>query len=147
MADAGVEQPVVEKADEPSEPTTESPAKKGTKAKTVKTTAPKSKATPKTKKTSSELHPKYSQMISEAISMLKDRHGSSRQAILKYIKANFNVLQDEKVVNNHIKMSLRAGVKSGKLKQCKGSGACGKFLFFMSTLIFDVNSVCLIRIK
>lgn len=82
----------------------------------------------KTKKSGgdSELHPKYSEMIRAAISQLKDRNGSSRQAILKYILAHYTVQTDERQVNNHLKMSLRAGVKSGKLKQLKGSGACGR---------------------
>jgi histone H1/5 len=33
-------------------------------------------------------HPKYSEMVGKAISALKERGGSSRQAILKYIMAN-----------------------------------------------------------
>jgi hypothetical protein len=36
-------------------------------------------------------HPKYSEMVGKAIAALKERGGSSRQAILKYIMANFNV--------------------------------------------------------
>ena len=36
-------------------------------------------------------HPKYSEMIKAAISALKDRGGSSRQAILKHIMKNNNV--------------------------------------------------------
>merc|ERR1739846_301956 len=36
-------------------------------------------------------HPKYSVMIAAAITSLKDRTGSSRQAILKYICANYKV--------------------------------------------------------
>merc|ERR1711902_121839 len=36
-------------------------------------------------------HPKYSVMIAAAITALKDRTGSSRQAILKYICANYKV--------------------------------------------------------
>jgi hypothetical protein len=43
---------------------------------------------------------------------LKERGGSSRQAILKYIMANFNVGKDAKTVNVHLKLSLRAGVKN-----------------------------------
>jgi histone H1/5 len=35
--------------------------------------------------------PKYSEMVGKAIAALKERGGSSRQAILKYIMANFNV--------------------------------------------------------
>lgn len=133
MADTVVEAPVV--ADDSDSAKTEEvkSAKKTSKGKTPKT--PKTKATAKAKtgtsnkaqkKTVSDLHPKYSQMINESIAALKERNGSSRQAILKYIMANYNVLPDERIVNNHIKMSIRAGIKSGKLKQIKGSGACGK---------------------
>jgi histone H1/5 len=47
----------------------------------------------------------------------QERGGSSRQAILKYIMANFNVGKDAKTVNVHLKLSLRAGVKNKSLKQ------------------------------
>jgi hypothetical protein len=36
-------------------------------------------------------HPKYGEMIGEAVSALKERGGSSRAAILKYIMKNFQV--------------------------------------------------------
>ena len=65
-------------------------------------------------------HPKYSEMIKQALSALKERGGSSRQAVLKYIMANFNVGKDESAVNSHLKMALRAGVKNSSLKQSKG---------------------------
>lgn len=129
MSDAAIEDPVVQDKAEDAEP--DAVEKKTSRAKTPKTKAtPKAKASPvkKQKKAVSDLHPKYNQMINEAIAALKDRTGSSRQAILKYIVANYNVLPDEKLVNNHIKMSIRAGVKSGKLKQSKGSGACGEYI-------------------
>jgi histone H1/5 len=44
-------------------------------------------------------------MVGKAISALKERGGSSRQAILKYIMANFNVGKDAKSVNAHLKLS------------------------------------------
>jgi histone H1/5 len=66
-------------------------------------------------------------MVGKAISALKERGGSSRQAILKYIMANFNVGKDAKSVNAHLKLSLRAGVKNKSLKQSKGTGASGSF--------------------
>merc|ERR1711874_134303 len=72
-------------------------------------------------------HPKYSEMIKAAISSLKERGGSSRQAILKYIVANYSVGKDEKTINAHLKMALRAGAKNGNLKQSKGTGASGSF--------------------
>ncbi len=46
---------------------------------------------------------------------------------MKYICKHYNVGKDEKVVNQHLKMALRAGVKNGNLKQSKGTGASGSF--------------------
>ena len=87
--------------------------------------SPKKKAPAKPKKPA--LHPKYSEMVGKAISALKERGGSSRQAILKYIMANFNVGKDAKPVNAHVKMALKSGVKNNSLKQSKGTGASGSF--------------------
>lgn len=72
-------------------------------------------------------HPKYAEMVHQALGSLKERGGSSRQAVLKYIMKNFNVGKDENVVNTHLKIALRAGVKNASLKQSKGSGATGSF--------------------
>jgi histone H1/5 len=72
-------------------------------------------------------HPKYSEMVQQALTHLKERGGSSRQAVLKYIVKNFKVGTDESVVNTHLKMALKAGVKNATLKQSKGSGAAGSF--------------------
>ena len=53
-------------------------------------------ATPKAKKAAKPkkpaAHPKYSEMIAKAVTTLKERGGSSRQAILKHVLANFNVV-------------------------------------------------------
>ena len=91
----------------------------------AKAAAPKKKAAPKPKVPAA--HPKYSEMIKQAISSLKERGGSSRQAILKYICKNFKVGNDESKVNTHLKLALRAGVKNNSLKNSKGSGASGSF--------------------
>ena len=72
-------------------------------------------------------HPKYSEMIAAAVGALKERSGSSRQAILKYIQANYKVGSNQTSVNAHLKMALKAGVKSGAIKQAKGTGASGSF--------------------
>ena len=69
-------------------------------------------------------HPKYIDMISAAIVALKDRTGSSRQAIVKYIKANYKVGDNCDV---HVKMALKRGVATGALAQPKGTGASGSF--------------------
>jgi hypothetical protein len=72
-------------------------------------------------------HPKYIEMIKKSIASLKERGGSSRQAILKQILKDFNVGTDEKAVNGRLKLALKAGVTKGILKQSKGSGASGSF--------------------
>lgn len=72
-------------------------------------------------------HPKYSEMIQAAITNLKDRKGSSRQAIIKYIKANYKVGTNDTMINSRVKLALTAGVKNKSLKQSKGSGASGSF--------------------
>ena len=51
-------------------------------------TSPKKKVAAKPKKPAA--HPKYSEMFGKAIAALKERGGSSRQAILKYIMASSN---------------------------------------------------------
>ena len=69
-------------------------------------------------------HPKYSDMIKQAISSLKERNGSSRQAIVKYIKANFKVSDGS---DSHVKLALKRMVAGGDLLQPKGTGASGSF--------------------
>merc|ERR1712001_624583 len=79
-------------------------------AKTKKVAKPKAPAA----------HPKYSVMIAAAIAALKDRTGSSRQAILKYICANYKV--DAAKAGQHLRMALKAGIEKGTLKMAKESG-------------------------
>merc|ERR1712014_491662 len=62
-----------------------------------------------------------------AIGALKDRKGSSRQAILKYIIANYKVGTDSKIVNSRLKIALKNGEKKGAIKHAKGVGATGSF--------------------
>lgn len=82
--------------------------------------APKRKPAPK----KAADHPKYIEMIVAAITALKERNGSSRQAIVKYIKANYKVGDNCDV---HVKMALKRGVVGGTLSQPKGTGASGSF--------------------
>merc|ERR1711881_67277 len=79
-------------------------------AKTKKVAKPKAPAA----------HPKYSVMIAAAITALKDRTSSSRQAILKYVCANYKV--DAAKAGQHLRMALKAGIKKGTLKMAKESG-------------------------
>merc|ERR1712013_485301 len=94
-------------------------AKKGAKPKKEKkATAPAAK---KEKKAATPAaHPKYSVMIAAAIGALKDRTGSSRQAILKYICANYKV--DAKKAATQLRLSLKRGVAAGSLKMAKEKG-------------------------
>ncbi|CAH8430927.1 unnamed protein product [Schistosoma turkestanicum] len=77
----------------------------------------------KSKKTPS-IHPPYGDMIKKALKELKERGGSSRQAIAKYIKTNYKV--DDRA-ESHLRRALVTGVKSGKLVHTKGIGASGSF--------------------
>jgi len=73
-------------------------------------------------------HPQYTSMVGSAIQALKEHKGSSRQAILKYIMANFKVGNDAKLVNSRIKVALRRCLKLGLIKHSKGgTGASGSF--------------------
>ena len=72
-------------------------------------------------------HPKYAVMVAAGVGALKERSGSSRQAILKYIISNYSVGKDERIINRKLKVALRAGVRDGDLKQTKGTGASGSF--------------------
>ncbi|KAL3290495.1 hypothetical protein HHI36_023836 [Cryptolaemus montrouzieri] len=80
------------------------------------------------KKTSKQAKPPLpptSDMINMAIKGLKERSGSSLQAIKKYIAANYKV-DPEKMVP-FIKKYLKSAVQSGSLVRTKGKGASGSF--------------------
>merc|ERR1711964_539334 len=59
-------------------------------------------------------------MIAAAIAALKDRTGSSRQAILKYICANYKVDAAKAAVQ--VRLALKRGVAKGALKMARASG-------------------------
>lgn len=113
--------------DEPKSDEDVKPEKKASvKSLKKKTTPTVSKKKKKSKQAPSD-HPHYRDMIKDALTSLKERGGSSRQAILKYIIGNYKISVEEKTANNHLKMALRAGVKNGTLTQSKGQGASGSF--------------------
>jgi hypothetical protein len=64
-------------------------------------------------------------MVGNAIRSLKERGGSSLQAIKKYIAANYKV--DSEKLSPFIKKYLKTAVASGELVQTKGKGASGSF--------------------
>merc|ERR1712106_526960 len=78
--------------------------------------APKVKKAPK----APAAHPKYSVMIAAAITALKDRTGSSRQAILKHVVANNKVDAAKAAVQ--VRLALKRGVVKGALKMARASG-------------------------
>ena len=65
-------------------------------------------------------------MITEAITALQEKGGSSRQAIIKYIIENYKIDADN-VSGASLKLALKRGVANGHLKQSKGTGASGSF--------------------
>lgn len=72
-------------------------------------------------------HPKYIEMIVNAIKALGEKSGSSRQAINKYIVKEYKLTE-----NNHhnamLKQALQRGSSaSGPLVHKKGKGAAGSF--------------------
>ena len=69
-------------------------------------------------------HPTFAVMIAAAITSMKERKGSSRQAIEKYICANYKVGPK---FAGPLKQALRKGVEAKTLVQTKGVGASGSF--------------------
>ncbi|XP_044761552.1 histone H1B-like [Coccinella septempunctata] len=70
-------------------------------------------------------HPPTSDMVNSAIKGLKERSGSSLQAIKKYIGSNYKV--DSEKLAPFIRKYLKSAVQSGSLIQTKGKGASGSF--------------------
>jgi len=75
-------------------------------------------APPKTKKAAPKkeaAHPSFKVMIAKAIAEAKSRTGVSRQAILKYIEANYKV--DKTALPNLLRQQLKRLVAAGLLAQ------------------------------
>ncbi|KAH3902286.1 histone H1 SCDLUD_002104 [Saccharomycodes ludwigii] len=86
------------------------------------TEASKKKVTPTTnteKKTDDKLT--YKEMVSEAISTLKERQGSSRQAIKKYVKGKFPETASAASFDHHFNNAIKKGVEQGLFVQPKGA--------------------------
>lgn len=93
---------------------TSSPASKKSKTSTI---AKKPRVKPN--------HPPTSEMVNSAIKSLKERGGSSLQAIKKYMSSNYKI--DAEKLAPFIKKYLRSAVTAGQLIQTKGKGASGSF--------------------
>merc|ERR1712080_582104 len=71
-------------------------------------------------------HPPFKAMILTAIKALKERGGSSRQAILKYVVANNKV--DAAKAAGPLKLALRKALAAGTIVKAKDAGkGAGKF--------------------
>merc|ERR1712029_1229925 len=96
----------------PAAPAPASPVKKAAKPKAAKPKAPAA-------------HPTYKDMAIGAITGLKDRSGSSRQAILKYVMANYKVGTDASKVSRQLQLALKKAVAGGALKAAAPAGRKG----------------------
>ena len=83
--------------------------------------APKVSKTVASKKTvvKKAEHPTYFETISVAITSMKDRKGSSRQAIREYILENYKLVAVKMTVP--LRLSLRNGLAKGKLRYARES--------------------------
>merc|ERR1711939_96501 len=78
-------------------------------------------ATKDKKAAAAPAHASYKDMIKEAILNLKERNGSSRQAIKKYVKANNNItVTSETQFDSLFNKALKSGVEKGDFQQPKG---------------------------
>merc|ERR1712198_546275 len=95
-------------------------------ATTIMTDAAEAKPKPAKakKKQAKPTHPPYGVMVVAAIKALKQRKGSSKRAILKYIQANYKVGDQASL---RLNIALRKLGKAGKLKLVEGVGARGSF--------------------
>merc|ERR1712008_497459 len=84
--------------------------------------APKVAKAPKVKKAAKPAaHPPYANMIVAAIKALKDKKGSSRQAILKYVVANNKVADADKAA-----VRVKLALKLVAAKKVVAAAAAGK---------------------
>ncbi|XP_043285333.1 histone H1-like [Venturia canescens] len=88
--------------------------------------SPKKSKAPSTKKPRAKpSHPKVADMVNTAIKELKERGGSSLQAIKKYMAGTYKV--DAEKQAPFIKRYIKSALASGALVQIKGKGAAGSF--------------------
>merc|ERR1712217_94874 len=85
-------------------------------------------AAPKTKKAPAKpkapaAHPPYAAMVKAAVNALADKKGSSRQAILKYICANYKV--DATKAPTRVRLALKKMVESKALVAAAAAGKKG----------------------
>jgi len=64
----------------------------------------------------------YEEMVLNAVKELKSRTGSSRAAILSYMKGAYNLGVEDKVVGFHVSASIKRGLAKGHLKHATEAG-------------------------
>ncbi|EDN03405.1 predicted protein [Histoplasma mississippiense (nom. inval.)] len=66
-------------------------------------------------------HASYRDMIKDAIINLKERNGSSRQALKKYVQANNNInITSQSAFDTQFNRAVKTGVEKGDFTQPKG---------------------------
>lgn len=71
----------------------------------------------KKSKAAAPAHPTYASMVAAAVGALKERTGSSRHAIKKYVKGNYDVKDNADL---HINRALKSMLAKDVLVQAKG---------------------------
>ncbi|KAJ5780944.1 hypothetical protein N7457_006104 [Penicillium paradoxum] len=73
------------------------------------------------KKAAPATHTSYRDMIKDAIVSLKERNGSSRQAIKKYVQSNNKInVTSQSVFDSQFNKAIKAGVEKNEFTQPKG---------------------------
>ncbi|KAJ5053634.1 hypothetical protein NUH16_010707 [Penicillium rubens] len=79
------------------------------------------KVTSASKKAAPAPHTSYRDMIKDAIISLKERNGSSRQAIKKYVQSNNKInVTSQSVFDSQFNKAIKAGVEKNEFTQPKG---------------------------
>ncbi|KAJ5520560.1 hypothetical protein N7463_001013 [Penicillium fimorum] len=82
---------------------------------------PPKKVTSASKKAAPPAHTSYRDMIKDAIINLKERNGSSRQAIKKYVQSNNKInVTSQSVFDSQFNKAIKAGVEKNEFTQPKG---------------------------
>lgn len=75
-------------------------------------------------------NPGYSYMIEKALKSFRNQTGTervSRQAIIKYVKENFDIGTNDKRISFAVSIGIKRGVDCGQIIRCSGRGASGSF--------------------
>ncbi|KAJ5816830.1 Histone H1 [Penicillium robsamsonii] len=82
---------------------------------------PPKKVTSASKKAAPPPHTSYRDMIKDAIISLKERNGSSRQAIKKYVQSNNKInVTSQSVFDSQFNKAIKTGVEKNEFTQPKG---------------------------